>query len=614
MRTSLIRPARPEADAHPQKENKEGIDMRTSLAIASLIIGSLSLAPGRAFADGTETLGPPGIRIAQGTGFVEAGIGLVLTRSGTIQVDVPPNAEVRQAILYWEGQHRNTNTGDPNLVVNGQTIWGETIGGPTLFENRGTEGADVNATAFRTDITGYGFIKPGSNTLNVSGAEFDFSNDGAGVLVIYAQNGVFRDIQVRDGVDIAFKPWPSPRDKTVPQTFVFAPADSARMADLSLFVGSVNDSLPTPNKRPNAIRLTVGSAHSAATIQTGALGKMVSLGTPLLGDFAPICYLVGRAAGKPAQTSGTSETLLINQLDSKDGREWDTFRTQVLIPAGASELTVEVISYDDGSGNRPASLTWVAAICAITEAAPPPGGTEKGWMTGGGSVFTADGNRVTHGFRVNCNASQQPNNLEVNWGQGNKFHLEQMTSASCTDDPTIGPAPPPAGFDTHKGAGNGNYNGVPGATVEWTFTDAGEPGTNDRARMVIRDPLGSIVLSVDGKLNKGNQQAHSGGPGGAKSAAAVPTAYRVSQNHPNPFNPSTQIEYQIPAPGNASLVVYNTLGQEVRVLAQGYHKTGRYTVTWDGMDERGQPVSGGVYFYQFSSEGLVEVHRMLLLK
>lgn len=592
--------------------------MKSSLLIASLILGGLLLAPGGAWADGTETLGPPGIRIAQGTGFVEAGTGL-LSRSGTIQVDVPPNAEIRQAILYWEGQHRNTNTGDPNLVVNGQTVWGERIGGPTLFENRGTEGPDVNATAFRTDITGYGLIRPGSNTLQVSGAEFDFANDGAGVLVIYAEGGALRDIQVRDGVDIAFKPWPSPRDKTVPQTFVFAPADVPRTADLSLFVGSVNDSLPRPNKRPNAIRIIVGSAHSEATVQTGALGKMVSLETPLLGDFAPICYLVGLAAGKPvAHTPSHSETLLINQLDSKDGSEWDTFRTQVEIPAGASELTVEVISYDDGSGNRPASLTWVTAIFAITEAPPPPPppGEEvkAGWMTGGGSVFTADGNRVTHGFRVNCDAARQPNNLEVNWGQGNKFHLEQMTSATCSDDPTIGPAPPPAGFDTHKGAGNGRYNGVPGATVEWTFTDAGEPGINDRARIVIRDALGALVLSVDGNLNKGNHQAHSGGQGGAKSAAAVPTAYRVSQNHPNPFNPSTQIEYQLPVAGKVSLVVYNALGQQVRVLAQGYHQAGSHAATWDGRNDQGAAVSAGVYFYRFEGKGLVETHQMLLLK
>jgi hypothetical protein len=593
--------------------------MRTSLFAASLVLGCLLLIPSQTFADGTETLGPPGIRIAQGTGFVEAGTGLY-NGSGTIQVDVPLNAEIRQAILYWEGQHRNTNTGDPNLVVNGQTVWGERIGGPTLFETRGTEGPDVNATAFRTDITGYGFIKPGSNTLQVSGSTFDFANDGAGVLVIYAESSGLRDIQVRDGVDIAYKNFPSPRDKTVPQTFVFAPASTPRTADLSLFVGSVNDSLPRPNKRPNAIRIIIGSAHSEATVQTVPLGKMVSLGTPLLTpvleDFAPICYLAGLAAGKPVATHNalsTSETLLINQLDSKDGSEWDTFRTQVEIPAEASELTVEILSYDDGSGNRPASLTWVTAIFAITEAPPPPGEVRKGWMTGGGSVFTADGNRVTHGFRVNCDPSQQPNNLEVNWGQGNKFHLEQMTSASCSDDPAIGPAPPPAGFDTHKGAGNGNYNGVPGATVEWTFTDAGEPGTNDRARMVIRDPLGNVVLSVDGKLNKGNHQAHSGGQGGAK-ATAVPAAYRVSHNYPNPFNPSTQIEYQLPAAGKVSLVVYNALGQQIRVLAQGYHQIGRYTATWDGMDERGQSVSGGVYFYRFSSEGLVETRRMLLLK
>lgn len=47
-----------------------------------------------------------------------------------------------------------------------------------------------------------------------------------------------------------------------------------------------------------------------------------------------------------------------------------------------------------------------------------------------------------------------------------------------------------------------------GATVEWTFTDAGEPGRHDRARMVIRDAGGLVVLEVDATLSGGNQQAH----------------------------------------------------------------------------------------------------------
>ena len=131
-----------------------------------------------------------------------------------------------------------------------------------------------------------------------------------------------------------------------------------------------------------------------------------------------------------------------------------------------------------------------------------------GKMTGGGSVFTQAGARVTHGFELYCNTSSNPNNLEINWGKGNKFHLDSLTSAFCTDDPNIAQAPPKATFDTYKGTGTGTYNGVSGYTAQWTFVDAGEPGKNDTANIVIKDPSNNVVLQVSGNLNSGNQQAH----------------------------------------------------------------------------------------------------------
>lgn len=131
-----------------------------------------------------------------------------------------------------------------------------------------------------------------------------------------------------------------------------------------------------------------------------------------------------------------------------------------------------------------------------------------GRMTGGGSVYTRAGVRVTHGFELHCDATVTPNNLQINWDKGNKFHLETLTSALCTDDPAIAPTPPNAGFDTYKGTGTGKFNGVPGYTAEWTFTDAGEPGKKDLATIVIKDPANAVVLSVSGLLKVGNQQAH----------------------------------------------------------------------------------------------------------
>ena len=122
-------------------------------------------------------------------------------------------------------------------------------------------------------------------------------------------------------------------------------------------------------------------------------------------------------------------------------------------------------------------------------------------MTGGGSVL--QGSRVTHGFELHCDAGKGPNNLEINWN-GNRFHLEALTSAACSDAPKIDEAPPVADFDTYKGEGSGRCNGLP-ATAKWTFTDAGEPGENDTATINI---TGGCSLSVSGNLDRGNHQAH----------------------------------------------------------------------------------------------------------
>jgi hypothetical protein len=144
-----------------------------------------------------------------------------------------------------------------------------------------------------------------------------------------------------------------------------------------------------------------------------------------------------------------------------------------------------------------------------------------GRMTGGGSVFTSVGtevqvgDRVTHGFEIHCGSEDGniplPNNLEINWS-GNRFHLDYLTFASCTDDPTITPNPPYAPFDTFEGFGKGSYNGQPGASIHFKFTDAGERGTEDTAEITIWSgdySSSPIVLQVDRAfLTFGNHQAH----------------------------------------------------------------------------------------------------------
>ena len=111
---------------------------------------------------------------------------------------------------------------------------------------------------------------------------------------------------------------------------------------------------------------------------------------------------------------------------------------------------------------------------------------------------------VTQGLLLHCNAASQSNNLQVNWAN-NSFHLQQLVSATCSND-GMSPQPPPAGFDVIQGSGTGRCNKL-AATVTFKFADHGEPGTNDTVDTHI---TGGCSLDVSGNLRGGDIQAHNG--------------------------------------------------------------------------------------------------------
>lgn len=95
---------------------------------------------------------------------------------------------------------------------------------------------------------------------------------------------------------------------------------------------------------------------------------------------------------------------------------------------------------------------------------------------------------------------------------------------------------------------------------------------------------------------------------------ALPTAYELAQNFPNPFNPETTIEYGLPASAHATLEVYNLLGQKVVTLASGAHQGRRYRVVWNGENDNGESVASGMYLYRLKSGREIITRKMLLLR
>jgi hypothetical protein len=86
-------------------------------------------------------------------------------------------------------------------------------------------------------------------------------------------------------------------------------------------------------------------------------------------------------------------------------------------------------------------------------------------------------------------------------------------------------------------------------------------------------------------------------------------SYSLSNNYPNPFNPSTKISWQLPVRGQVSLKVYDVLGNEVATLVNEEKPAGIYEVAFNASD-----LSSGVYFYQLKTGNFISTKKMILLK
>ena len=103
------------------------------------------------------------------------------------------------------------------------------------------------------------------------------------------------------------------------------------------------------------------------------------------------------------------------------------------------------------------------------------------------------------------------------------------------------------------------------------------------------------------------------------SATRLPTQTALLANFPNPFNPDTYIPYQLHAPAQVRLSIYDVRGALVREIDVGYRAAGPYLTStnaayWDGRDHRGQHVASGVYLYRLQAGPVAQVRKMVLVK
>jgi len=118
----------------------------------------------------------------------------------------------------------------------------------------------------------------------------------------------------------------------------------------------------------------------------------------------------------------------------------------------------------------------------------------------------------------------------------------------------------------------------------------------------------SIIQFADVLFNEGDPIAVTSDgnleiipPTSIKSEPLIPKSFNISPAYPNPFNPSTTVEFELTARSRISVNVYDELGRFINSLADEYLDMGRHYVTWDGYDQSHREVSSGIYFIRIST-------------
>ena len=95
----------------------------------------------------------------------------------------------------------------------------------------------------------------------------------------------------------------------------------------------------------------------------------------------------------------------------------------------------------------------------------------------------------------------------------------------------------------------------------------------------------------------------------------IPSVTKLGGNHPNPFNPATNISYAVSNTGQVTIDIYNVKGELVKTLVNREVAAGNHSVTWMGEDNSGKSVTSGIYFYKMRAGAkYTSSRKMILLK
>lgn len=132
-------------------------------------------------------------------------------------------------------------------------------------------------------------------------------------------------------------------------------------------------------------------------------------------------------------------------------------------------------------------------------------------------------------------------------------------------------------------------------------------------QMVVHTAGGERTYEVSA-IQRITFQLHLAAPGDPGRLRQLAQAFCLLGNHPNPFNASTTIRYELAEPGLVDLKVFDLQGREVAVLMQGRQEAGVHSLQWDGRSTSGERAASGAYLSRLVVNGTVQTQQMLMLR
>lgn len=326
-----------------------------------------------------------------------------------------------------------------------------------------------------------------------------------------------------------------------------------------------------------AVTKTVGAGQSN---NFGGIGFALSAGADNLGNVT-----VTRVAGPGAAVNVAGNTGI--------NRKW-LFTAQNNHTANARTITLSWNSSDDNGKTISAVKVWRydglgwwsltsdvlnGSSRTVTE-------TLKENITGGSTTTLSitDNSSPLPVELVSFNASYLKGSVKLNWSTASEvenhgFEVEKRLADENSEWASLGFV-----------EGNGNSN----SQKEYSFVDN---TSNSKGKYIYRlkqiDLDGTFAYSEEIEVD----------------VNGMPTDYELSQNFPNPFNPSTSIRFSLPEASKVSLVVYNLLGEVVRVIEDGMLEAGYYTRNFDATG-----LTSGTYIYRLQTDNYEMTKKMMLIK